>query len=295
MKRAFPLVASLFALLGTSSLAEDTCHFAVVFPGGPRPGSSGQQVIDDFAARLGEKASVAVEAAYFNETGPALEFLGTHPDSFVLGSTGFFLAQREALGLHPLARVSLPDGREEQYFLVASEGSASALADLEGKKVVGTPFHEAPAFLDRIVFGGEIESGAFFDAEPTGRPLSALRKLSSGDIDAVFLNAPQFASLEALPLDAELATVFESAPISSVGLMRLDSEVTRSHAGAMKEAIIELSQTEEGRELCQNFGIAGFAAVDEEAVAALVKRFEGGDSGETESEETEDEEGNEDP
>ena len=258
-------VAFLFA--SVSLFAED--HLVVVFPGGPKPGSSGQRVIDDFVGQI----EADLKGSYFNETEKALAFLRENPNSFILGSTGFFLQAREELKLEPMLRVVLPNEKPEQYFLVSKKGSFSSLADLEGKTVVGTPFHESAQFVEKVVFNGKVPSG-FWTAEATERPLSALRKLTSGDIDAVLLAAPQYHGLAELPLADELDVVFESRPVPSVGLMRVANDATAAKANALKEAMLTLSQTPEGAEAAKGFGVAGFAEIEEEKIQSLIQLYD---------------------
>lgn len=271
-----PVIAlSLANLIPTIGSSAEANQLVIVFPGGPNPGSSGQRVIDDFVGKLGEQIEGDLEGTYFNDSAEAFAHLEKNPNSFVLGSTGFFLAYRESLKLIPMVRVILPDEKPEQYFLVTNKGAFTDLASLEGKKITGTPFFENPSFLDRIVFNGAIETGSFFEAEGTSRPLSALRKLTSGDIDGVLLAATQFHSLATLPLADELDVVFQSQPISSVGLMRIDNEATEATAEALQKALLDLSKTPEGIEASQGFGVAGFAEIDPEEIDALVKKYEG--------------------
>lgn len=254
--------------------ATEASQLVIVFPGGPNPGSSGQRAIDEFVAKLGEQIGGNLEGNYFNDSAAAFAHLEKNPNSFVLGSTGFFLAYRESLKLIPMARVMLPDGKPEQYFLVTKKGAFTDLASLQNKRVTGTPFFENPAFLDRIAFDGAIKTESFFEAEGTNRPLSALRKLTSGDIDGVLLAATQFHSLASLPLAEELDVVFQSRPVPSVGLMRLDNEATETTAEALRQALLDLSKTPEGIEASQGFGVAGFAEIDAGEIAALVKKYE---------------------
>jgi hypothetical protein len=255
--------------------ADDSSHLVVVFPGGPNPGSSGQRVIDDFVNRLNEQIGGKLAGSYFNDCAEAAAHLDKNPNSFILGSTGFFLAYREKLGLLPMARVILPEEKPEQYFLVTKKGSFADLAALEGKSISGSPFFEAAKFLDRIVFGGKIATAEYFQAEATSRPLSALRKLTSGDIDGVLLAATQFHSLASLPLADELHVAFESVAIPSVGLMRVDNESTAAFADELKQALLDLSKTPEGIEASKGFGVAGFEEIETEKIDALVKSYEG--------------------
>lgn len=258
------------ALLIPGFAAAEDFDLVVVYPGGPNPGSSGQRVIDDFVAKLTAELSMSLQGSYFNEIEEAAAYLAEHPNSFVFGSTGFFLAQREDLSLVPELAMVLPDEHPEQYFVVTRKGAFADLASMKGKKIAGSPFFEAQSFLDRIVFGGET-SIADFEVEPTNRPLTALRKLTSGDVDGVLLAAPQYHSLEGLPLAEELDTVFTSKAIPSVGFMRIDNDVTAEVAPGISEALLRLAETPEGAEACKGFGVAGFLKPDPAKVTELIE------------------------
>lgn len=273
---AFLILAAVSSLSTPSSLisAETGCGLVIIFPGGPKPGSSGQRVIDEFVAKLNQSMTAPLQGSYFNEAESALAHLKEHPDSFVLGSTGFFLTHRENLKLVPMARLVLPENQPEQYFLVTKKGAFTELASLKSAKIAGTPFYESERFLDRIVFKDAIAVGSFFQKEATGRPLSSLRQLTAGEIDGVLLNAPQYQSLANLPLAQELDVTFTSEPIASIGLMRLDSAATEASADDVKTTLLDLSKTPEGIEVCKGFGVAGFEAIETEKVEELVTAYE---------------------
>lgn len=127
--------ALAFTFLTSLASADDVFDLVVVYPGGPNPGSSQQNVIDDFVSRLTGELSLTLKGTYFNDTEAAAAFLADHPNSFVFGSTGFFLAQREALSLVPELTVILPDEHPEQYFLVSRKGAFSDLASMKGKSI----------------------------------------------------------------------------------------------------------------------------------------------------------------
>jgi len=282
MKFSFPRIVLAFLLTSFASLppqtavSQDNSAFGlvVVYPGGPNPGSSGQRVIDDFVARLSDGSGLPLTAHYFNDIAPALEHLAANPNSFVLGSTGLFLGHRNSLGLAPIASVELPDGKPEQYFLVTRKDAYSTLEDLKGKKISGSVFFEPQQFLDRVVFDGAVATGDDFDSEASSRPLSALRSLTQGEIDGVLLTAPQYHSLSALPLAGELRVVFQSNPIPSVGLMRIDNEDTAAATDRLRDALLGLAETDEGAAVAKTFGVAGFAALDDAEIENLVNLYE---------------------
>jgi len=83
----------------------------------------------------------------------------------------------------------------------------------------------------------------------------------------------QHSSLKALTGAEELATIYKSEPVPSVGFCMRDSEANRSLKESMLKALTRLAGTEDGAAACKTFGIAGFEAVDEKAVAELLKAY----------------------
>ncbi len=251
----------------------DSVQFVIVFPGGPTVGSSSQNVINQFVDIFAKDIGGQVTGSYFTDIETARAFLRDHPNSFVMATTGFFLSQCEELGLVPLAALQLPDDRKERYYVVTKSGTAGSLEDLKGKTMAGQVLLESECFLNRVVFGGMLDVGSDIKLIPTGRPLSALRKMIRGELDAVILNPIQYSSLEQLPFAGELETVFTSDPITPIGFSMRDSETNHQLRDRVMLALQQLSKTEDGLAACQSFGIAGFEAVDQAMIDQLLRLY----------------------
>lgn len=249
----------------------------IVYLGGPEAGGEGQKLIDQLIAELGAAMGLAPGAlvgSYFTENAPAVEKLAAQPDSFVLGSLGFFLAQRQKAGLLPLARLKTTVDGTEQFHILVKKGRYQSLAELEGKVLCGSPLYEDPKFLDAIVFGGKLQAARYFKLEPTTRPLSAVRKLDKEQLDAVLLNTVQFESLRRLPLFDKLAELFVSEPMPALGLMVVDTPRTRAVKDQLLQTLLGLCGTPQGKSVCGNFGITGFEPLDEAPLAKVIGQYD---------------------
>jgi ABC-type amino acid transport substrate-binding protein len=257
---------------------EDSLGVVIVFLGGPDTGGEGKGLIDQLVAELATATGLepgALEGSYFTENAPAVAQLSANPDSFVLGSLGFFLSQRQSAKLVPLARLKSTLNGTEQFHILVKKGRYKSLDELKGKQLWGSPLYEDPKFIDRVVFSGKLEAAKHFDLKPTSRPLSAVRKLQKEKIDAVLLNTVQHESLRRMPLFDELEQVFVSEPMPSLGLMMVDTPRTRAMRQKLVTTLLGLCGTPQGKSVCRNFGITGFDPIEEAALQPVIEQFEG--------------------
>ncbi|MBI5507655.1 MAG: PhnD/SsuA/transferrin family substrate-binding protein [Deltaproteobacteria bacterium] len=268
------------AVTSTPAVAKPTpVVVAVVYLGGPDAGAEGKALIDDLVDHLEETTGVEAGTfvgAYFNETAPAARHLQKNKDAFILGSLGFYLANRAALGLKPLATLSGNSGTDERHSVVVKKGRFASLEALRHKRLYGSPLYEAPAYVNRVIFAGRLDAATHFDLKPTSRPLSALRKLEKDEADAVLVNEVQLESLRRLPLFEKLQVVFTSAPQPALSLMVASTPRTDPLVAKVQSAVLALCATPAGEALCKNFGILGFAALEPGALDAVTKLYETG-------------------
>ena len=194
----------------------------------------------------------------------------------MLGSLGFYLANRKSLGLMPLAILKTSSNGEERDTIVVKKGRYHSLAELKGKSLYGSSLFEDPAYINRVVFAGQLDPATYFDLKPTSRPLTAVRKLEKDEADAVLLNVVQYESLRRMPLFEKLDVVYTSAPRPALGLMMTDTSRTRAVRDNVLRAVVELCGTPKGQPVCQNLGIAGFEALPSGVLDAIVKTYESG-------------------
>jgi hypothetical protein len=278
----FGVAAMLISLLSIAPCLEadagkGAINVVIVFPGGPDAGDEGQRMIKQFLDIMAEQGNFGksgIAGAYFTDTEKAIEHLTENRDAFVMGSLGFFLSQKEKLGLAPVAKVELAHGGEERFYLVIKKGAFSSLAEMKGKTIAGNTLYEDPVFLSRIVFENKVDISSHFQLAATTRPLSAIRKVVRGSLDGVLLDGAQYESLCRLPLFDQLETIHKSPLLPPLGLMMVDGENTRGKKKLMLNALKDMCKLKEGKEACENFGIRGFDAITEKELAWTIAAYE---------------------
>lgn len=249
----------------------------IVFPGGPEEEKAVRQFIARFSGVIAEEASLdprEVGGRYFNQARNAIGYLRENPDSFIIGSLGFYLDQRKALKLVPLAKVALAGGPSERYYLMVKKGKYRNLSDLKGGTVSGNTLYEEPAFLSKLVFENKLDATSHFRLQPASRPLSAIRKVARDELDGVLLDEAQYRSLQRLPLSEELEAVYISPRLPEVGLMMVDTDSTRKVKDRLLEALVAVCRSEEGKKAFQSFGVEGFEPIPPGALDDAIRRYE---------------------
>lgn len=256
---------------------EPTVHMVIVFPGGPEPEGDGRRIIGQFLGTVAACAGVdtnRLAGAYFTDECKAVEYVRANGSVFIMGSLSFFLANRESLDIEPLAKIVFPEDTEDCYRVVVKKGSYKSLEELKGKTIAGNTLFCDPTFLTRIIFGNRVDATNHFVIKPTSRPLSALRRVASGRMDAVLLNQVQYRSLAMLPLLDELDVVHESIPLPPLGFMRAGRDVEEGLSERLVKAVVELPKSEAGKEACENFALKGFVPVADGELLELIGTYE---------------------
>ena len=271
------LAVSLLPSAALAAAKPGSVALVIVNPGGPDAGAEGNKLATELAAHLAGSAGIdaaQLEAAYFNQTAPAIAYLKKHKDAFLLGGLGVFLSQRQALRLVPLARLTGKSGSDEEFSVVVRKGRYASLDELKGKVLVGSVLADDPRYVDRFAFGGKLQSSVWFKCTPSERPLSALRKLASDDVDAVLVNRAQLEALRAMPLHEKTQVIHSSGPVPTVGLMMATTTRTQALRDRVVQAVSKLCGTEKGAPVCQTYGITGFEPMGENALAEAIKKYE---------------------
>ncbi len=260
----------------------DNIDILVVFPGGP-PASRVEPYIEQLAGIIAAGMKIppsALRGLYFDLPEPALRHLREHPDSFIIGSAGFFLSRRRELGLVALAAVEMDGTAEGRFHLLVKKGTYGGLDELKGKTVSGNTLYEDPVFLRKLVFADRIDPVRDLVLEPTPRPLTAIRKLARGELDGVLVDDIQLAALGGLDLFEEVEVIYSSPPLPEVGLMMVDGPGTRRLRESFLSALENLGETEDGGRVFSSFGLKGFRRIDPGALAAAIRSYEAGEAGE---------------
>jgi hypothetical protein len=276
-RKALMIVLGLALPCLARAEAKPPVELVIVYPGGPDAGSEGKNLAEQLVQHLAGATGLdpaQFTGAYFNDNQQALTYLKTHRDAFVLGGLGFYLPQRKALGLIPLARLRASGGSDEQFAVVVKKGRFKSLDDLRGKNLWGSVLFDDARYIDRFAFAGKLQAAKWFDVHPTPRPLSAVRKLDSEGADAVLLNRAQLEALKQLPLFAGLETIHTSDPVPTVGLMVVPTPRTKAVQDKIVKSVFELCGTAKGKDVCQGVGIAGFDPASAESLDPVVKKYD---------------------
>lgn len=259
-------------------VGEEKITFAIIFAGGPDVGSEGKNIVAQFLKTVSETTKMkqdAMEGDYFNTSKEAMEYIQKHKNTYIMGSLGFYLSQRKTNNLVPLAVVKLKGNDQEQFYVLVKKGTYSSLKDLKGKILSGNVLYEDTRFLDSIVFDNTLSVAKHFKLEPTARPLSAIRKMGTGKVDAILLNHLQYETLKSHPSFKDLKIIHRSAKMPALGLMMVGTKRNKEMQPKIVKAITTMCETEKGKPVCKNFGIDGFQTIDAKALENEIKKYEG--------------------
>ena len=259
-----------------SAFSAARIHFAIVFIGGPDPQGEGKNILNQFLANLSKISGISrsrLAGHYFNSLPAAKAYIRRNRNCFIVGSIGFFAANRRSMNLVPLAKVSMQGSDREQYFLVVKKGRYRNLQQMKGKKISGNVLYESSRFLSNIVFQKRINVRTYFRLKPTHRPLTAVRRVSRGRVDGVLLNRMQYNSLKRLAMFRRLQVAYRSPRLPALGLMMVNTPVNRAEKGKLLKALTGLCRMPEGQKVCKNFGIQGFNKVTPGEVERAVASY----------------------
>ena len=190
-----------------------------------------------------------------------------------LVSLPFFLAHEHELGLHArLEAIQRARPALDRWALVAHEGRVARADDLAGMTILANPAL-APAFVLGDVLGG---LGALPASAQLGRStavLSALRRAANGEPVAVVVDGTQADSLASLPFAAKLAVVTRSPPMPSGLIVTIDARISDATWRKLEPALLALADDKHAADALAGVRLAGFAPVDDKALAAARTAF----------------------
>ncbi|MDT8367779.1 MAG: PhnD/SsuA/transferrin family substrate-binding protein [Longimicrobiales bacterium] len=265
--------------------AQEADHFLVVKPGDPAatPDRAGA-----FLAAMGRwleaklPASEHVEGRIANRADQAAAAIARDSPILAFVPAGFYLGAI-APGLTP-ARVVAQIPRfgvdVERYYLVTAKGGPPTPAALRGTTVRTTADFDA-AYLRRVVFADGLVPGEDFRLEASENLADELFYLLEGDPagpDALLLDEELKHFFEADDFVwPELQVIWRSAPLPR-DLVVAFGEWSEGELAALRDALVAMDETPEGRELLDLMDSEGFEAVDRELLerAATLYRSSGG-------------------
>ncbi len=253
-------------------------NFAVIFLGGPDTGEEGEKIISQFMASLTKLTGMkkdSLQGKYFNDITEAKTCIKQNKNTYIMGSLGFYLANKKAMNLSPLAVVKIGGDDREQYNLIVKKGSYKSLKQLKGKILAGNVLYEDTKFINKIIFDNKIDITKHFQLKPSSRPLSAVRKLTSGQFDAVLLNNMQYNSLKNLDVFSKIDVIYQSSKMPALGLMMTNTKTNIAAKAKIVNAVTRMCNQADTKEACKNFGIDGFSKLEAETLKNEITKYEG--------------------
>lgn len=274
---ALLLVGFIFQPFYSPGYSAQKTSFALIFLGGPDTGAEGETIITQFLASLAKLSGIpsgSLQGKYFNNIIEAKTYINQNKNAYIMASLGFFLSNRSAMNLAPLAVVKLRGNDREQFYLAVKKGAYSDLKQLKGKTLSGNVLYEDHRFINAMIFNNVLRVDNFFTLKPTARPLSAVRKLTTGQYDAVLLNHMQYYSLKNLATFKQLDIIHRSPKMPALGLMMTNTSQNRSTRDKIIRAVTTMCNQADTKDVCKNFGIDGFEAISSQALENEITKFD---------------------
>ena len=270
--------AVLIALLASLPANAAPTPIVVCYPGGPvseAEANTAMAAILRVVERVGEWPANSFSSFFTAKVDECRNLLKRQNPTFAITSLGLFLEQRDALHLVPLVQPRMKGATSERFRVVAQKGKYSSLDNLKGKSVGGTVFEE-PAFIRKIVFSDQLDPQTFFALKPSRQAIRALRSLDRGELDAVLLSGQQYAALDSLQLKTPLEVVFTSADIPLMGMVANGKTSTAGDRARFTKALQGTCADNEGRKLCDLFGIEAFLPANPAAIEPAISLWKQG-------------------
>ncbi len=262
----------------TPTISSNALSVLICYPGGSPMGGEVQSGVDSLIRILEDTGSWhrgTIKSFFTSEEGECRAYLDKQGPQFVIADLELFLRYREKLDFIPLVQPLIHGSSSERYRIVVKKGTYSSLESLKGKTLGGSLLGES-SFLKRIIFEGKIDPTSFFVLRPSRRVLRSLRNLVKGELDAVMLNSQQYRALGALPFAAELRVVFTSAEFPLVGVVANGKKTTAEQRKRFANALTGLCEHQEGRQLCELFGVEDFVPVGMDAFKKVIYLWDAG-------------------
>jgi hypothetical protein len=180
------------------------------------------------------------------------------------------------MNLVPLAVVKQQGVATEQYKLIIKKGAYTSIKQLKGKILAGNVLYEDRKFINKLIFENKIDVSSHFQLKPTNRPLSALRKLTSGEYAAVLINTRDYNSLRTLDLFSKVQVLKESPTMPALGLMMVNTKTNQTARSKIISAVTRMCGQADTREVCKSFSIDGFEQIEAETLKNEITKFESG-------------------
>jgi hypothetical protein len=248
----------------------------VCYPGGSVRTQDAQSAMGSMLRAL-EKAGGWTEGTmkglFATDINDCTKILSEQKPRFAITTLGIFLESREKLNLIPLVQPRIKGSSSDIYRIVVRKGTFKSIEELKGK-TLGGPLIAEPTFLKRVIFQGKVDPLSFFELKRSRRVLRSLRDVAGGKLDAVIINAQQHSALSSLPFADELRVVFTSGEIPLVGVVANGQRTTEGERKRFSRAICKMCTHQDGKPLCELFGVEAFVPVDMTAFGTVFQLWD---------------------
>ena len=248
----------------------------VCYPGGSVRTLDAKSAMDSMLRVLEENggwASGTMTSLFTSNIEDSEEFLSVQKPQFAITTLGTFLQYREKLNLTPLVQPRIQGSSLDKYRIVVRRGTFNTVEELKGKTLAGLLVEE-PVFLNRVIFQGRVDPVSFFALKSSRRVLRSLRDLAKGDLDAVIINSQQYSALGSLPFADELQVIFTSEEIPLAGVVANGQMTTADERNRFSHALLKMCEHQDGKQLCDLFGLEGFVPADTADFAKAIHLWE---------------------
>ena len=248
----------------------------VCYPGGSVRARDAQPALQDMVKvieSIGGWPAGTINTSFTTRDAECRQLLEEKKPPFAILSLGIFLQARRAHHLVSLVQPRIGGKSEDRFYLMVRRNTFGKLADLAGK-TLGGPWLGDLEFLKRVVFQRQIDPASHFRLKPSRRVLRALRQLDRGRLDAVLVNRPQFEGLAALPFGKNLQSIYTSASLPQMGIAADEKRSSARDRQKMLRALRGMCTHQDGKKLCELFGIDSFDLPDGKLFDSVIKAWE---------------------
>lgn len=275
-KNKIGLLLSL-CLLGLSSVAAaaEQASVLVCYTAGPIDTTQAQGAMGSImkvVERLGGLPADSFTTKFVANMADCYKALADKPH-YLFPSSELYLSKQAEFGFDPLVKPFIADLPNDTYYIMVKKGSFKNIDDLKGKSLGGAVLGE-PLFLQRVVFENKFDPQSYFTLVDTPRPKKALKEIAQGKgkVDAVMVNAQQYNAMKQLPFFSELEIAYTSPKIAQLGLVA-SKYANKDTAAKVKTALEKLCSDEEGKGLCNVFGVQQFVSTSRSDYQDMEQRY----------------------
>jgi hypothetical protein len=250
----------------------------VCYPGGPIKDQEANNAMGSMlrvVEKVGQWSKGNFDSIFTTKAEECKKLIREKKPAFSIMSLGLFLELKDQEQLLPIIQPKIKGKSTEIYRLMIQKGKYKTIQDLKDKSLSGTPLEE-PLFISRIVFKGALDPATFFKMKPTKQALSALRSLDKGDLDSVLLTEQQYSALNALPFSRQLEVIYSSDAIPLMGVVANEKLTSAEDRRRFVSALSNMCSDEEGKKLCNMFGVDSFSPADAKTFEPLMQLWKKG-------------------